>query len=138
MNNVRNIIKKSETQFAEIYLSDGILFYDYKPMNELSLKVAEECVQDRILFSNKTTYPCLFNIQSVKEVSKDARDYLANEGNQYILASAIVISSPIVKMLANFFIRVNKPKNPTKIFTDEVNAVEWLNQFNKTNDTVTK
>jgi hypothetical protein len=48
-----------------------------------------------------------------------------------VSASAILVSSPMLKMMANFFILVNKPKNPTRMFTSKESAVEWLANFKR-------
>jgi hypothetical protein len=39
---------------------------------------------------------------------------------------AIIARSLATKLLSNFFIRFNKPHTPTRVFTDEVTALEWL------------
>ncbi len=43
----------------------------------------------------------------------------------------LYLFSPISSMIGNFFIRISKPLVPTKIFTDEAKAKEWLKQFVK-------
>lgn len=44
-------------------------------------------------------------------------------------AIAIVAPSLAAKLLSNFFIRFNKPHTPTRVFTDEAEAIEWLRNF---------
>src|SRR5207253_895828 len=101
----------------------------FKTMDIMDMNVAKATVQDRMQFFENTAYPCLFDITQVKETTKDARDFMANEGNDLVLASAMVVNSPMLKMMANFYIMVNKPKNPTRLFTDRESALEWLAQF---------
>lgn len=43
------------------------------------------------------------------------------------IAIGIVARSLAAKLLSNFFIRFNKPLTPTRVFTSEEDAVEWLN-----------
>ncbi|MBF8962939.1 hypothetical protein I0P70_06760 [Pontibacter sp. FD36] len=100
-------------------------------MRELDLAKARICVQDRLNYIGEQVYPSLFDITQVKHSTKEARDYLADEGNTGVSASAILVASPMVKMAANIYIHVNKPKNPTRMFTDKAEAVEWLEQFKK-------
>ncbi|WP_299989419.1 hypothetical protein [uncultured Pontibacter sp.] len=100
-------------------------------MRELDLAKARICVQDRLNYIGEQVYPSLFDITQVKHSTKEARDYLADEGNIGVSASAILVASPMVKMAANIYIHVNKPKNPTCMFTDKAEAVEWLEQFKK-------
>nr|WP_133242751.1 hypothetical protein [Pontibacter virosus] len=101
----------------------------YKETKELDIEKARECVQDRINYIGEQVYPSLFDITQVKHSTKEARDYLANEGNVGVTASAILVSSPMVKMAANIYIHVNKPKNPTRMFTSKEEAVQWLSQY---------
>ena len=44
-------------------------------------------------------------------------------------ATAIVTKSMASKIIGNFFIRVNKPTTPTKLFSSEKLAFEWLNHL---------
>ena len=53
----------------------------------------------------------------------------SEEGCEGVVAAAILIDSSIGSMIGNFFIRISKPLRPTKIFTDEVLAMKWLQQF---------
>ncbi|MBX0332542.1 hypothetical protein K3G39_04750 [Pontibacter sp. HSC-14F20] len=118
-----------KTNCLELYLKGGILYCIYNEIRELNLDNARECVQDRLNYIGEQVYPSLFDITRVKNSTKEARDYLANEGNAGVAASAILVSSPMVKMAANIYIHVNKPKNPTRMFTNKEEAVQWLSQY---------
>lgn len=117
-----------ETKYAHLSLEDGILFFTYKPTGdiEVDLEVAKIGVQDRVAFCNGQAYPSLFDITPIKKFTKEARDYLANEGNDLVTASAILVNNALLRITVNFFIAVNKPKNPTRIFTDRNEAIHWL------------
>lgn len=95
----------------------------------VDLEYAQACVSERLAFIDGKAYPSLFDITRIKQSTKEARDFMANEGNDLVSASAILIGSPMLKMTANFYIMVNKPKNPTRMFTDRKSALEWLSQF---------
>ncbi len=117
------------SEYLNLFVEDGILHCIYKDIDLVDLEIAKVCVRQRIEFSNNKSYPSLFDITRIKQSTKEARDYLANEGNDLVTASAILISSPMLKMAANFYIMVNKPKNPTQMFTDKNSALSWLAQF---------
>lgn len=75
-------------------------------------------------------YVVLFEIAEFAFVSKEAREYGGeNELGKLRKAMAIVVKSMAHRLLANFFINVNKPPTPTKVFNDKEKALEWLNQF---------
>lgn len=122
-------VKTIETEYVNMTIKDGILHFSYKEIESLDLEIAKKCVRDRIEFSENTSYPCLVDAVLIKNVSREARDYFANEGNDLITANALLVKSHIFKMIVNFFINVSKPRNPTKMFTDKSQAVKWLKQF---------
>lgn len=117
------------TEYLYLFIEDGILHCVYKDIALVDLNIAATCVKDRLDFIGNKVYPSLFDITRIKQSTKEARDYMANEGNEQVSASAILISSPMLRMTANFYIMVNKPKNPTRMFTDQKSAVDWLAQF---------
>ncbi|MBB6612612.1 hypothetical protein H7F15_16330 [Pontibacter sp. Tf4] len=118
-----------ETPHAKMFIEDGILHFYYKEINTMDLEVARQCVSDRMSFTKNQAYPCLVDVIKLKNFTKEARDYFASDGNVGITANAILTSSTVTKMMANFYITVNKPHNPTLMFTDKQKALEWLKQF---------
>ncbi|WP_461491988.1 DUF7793 family protein [Pontibacter sp. HJ8] len=122
-------MKSKKTDYIELFLKDGILHCIYNDIEQLDIDIAQTCVRDRLDFAAGTSYPSLFDITRIKHSTKEARDHLANEGNEGVLASAILVGSPMLKMAANFFIKVNKPYNPSRMFTNQQEALSWLHQF---------
>ncbi|RIJ42689.1 DUF7793 family protein [Pontibacter oryzae] len=112
-----------------MFLQDGILHFYYKEIETMDLDMAVTCVKERLEFTEYKSYPCLVDVIMLKNSTKEARDYLAVQGNEGITANAILVNSMAFKMMANFYIMVNKPRNPTRMFTDKASALEWLEQF---------
>ncbi len=52
-----------------------------------------------------------------------------NENDPYSKVDAFVIKSIAQKILANFYIKINKPERPTKFFNDKQEAVKWLKNY---------
>ena len=52
-----------------------------------------------------------------------------NEYNPYSKADAFVLNSMAQKILANFYIKFNKPERPTKFFNNADEALIWLKQY---------
>jgi hypothetical protein len=74
--------------------------------------------------------PALVDMRRLKSQDRDARQYyasaeVARQGN----ASALLVASQLTKVMANLFITLQKPTIPTRIFTDEVEAIAWLKDF---------
>jgi hypothetical protein len=47
------------------------------------------------------------------------------------LATALIVDSPVGRIIGNFFIGMNKPGIPVKIFDSEDKAIQWLRGFIK-------
>lgn len=52
-----------------------------------------------------------------------------NSNNPYSRADAFVIKSMAQKILANFYIKINKPERPTKFFNNKEEALIWLKLY---------
>ena len=55
----------------------------------------------------------------LKYLSSDAR-------KQMISMEAVVVDTATLKFLGNFYLKIRKPVIRTKIFSNEVDALEWL------------
>ena len=64
------------------------------------------------------------------EVEDDMRYAAASKAeNKYTIADAIIVKSLSQRIIANFYLRFNKPVKPTKIFSDREEAAFWLMSF---------
>jgi len=122
-------MKEKCTEYVNMRIVDGVFVMKYQPLDLLTYEIASEIVKERTEFKSGVSYPSLFDIRNVKSTTKDARDYMANEGNDLVLSSALLVNSSVTRMIGNFFITVSRPKNPTMLFTDEQKSMEWLNRF---------
>lgn len=117
-------------EFVSIELVNGILMAVLK-CETLDLQIAKASVNYRLKFYADKDYPLIVNIKTVKHVTKGARDYLASmEGCDKVSFCGIITNSMITKFLANFFISINKPLVPTKVFNSEEAAIQWLTSIN--------
>ncbi|MDH4199106.1 MAG: hypothetical protein OEV66_01900 [Spirochaetia bacterium] len=53
----------------------------------------------------------------------------AKESAEVVKAVATVAANPIIRVAANFFLKISKPPFPFKTFTDEKEAILWLKSF---------
>jgi len=113
----------------EGYLENGISYGKFK-VKVIDLETAKVAVASRIAISNGVAYPILADARHVSSITKEARDYFAStEGTGLMLASALLLDSVLNRFLGNFFLQINKPKIPLKLFTDENEALKWLEQY---------
>lgn len=118
-----------ETPYMKLWKQESILFCSYSDKLNVDLKIAKHCVKSRLDFSEGASYPVLIRLQGVCSITKEARDYFGEEGSKFIKAGALIIISPLTKILGNIFLNINQPKVPTRIFTNEKDAIEWLKKY---------
>jgi len=102
----------------------------------ISKKAAPQSLQDtmRIMDELKVQLAgrkvcILIDVTNSGESTKELRDYAAVEFPKIVKAMALVSSSELGKMLANLFFNLKQQPYPTKMFTDEEAAREWLKQY---------
>jgi hypothetical protein len=116
-------------KYMQIGIVDDIVEVIYNDKLAISLDIAKQCVKERIEFSKGKSYPMLVDARGIKTIDKAARDYLAVEGIEFVTAGAFIIGSAVTRILGNIFLMINKPKIPTRLFTNEVEALAWLSQY---------
>ena len=118
-----------ENDYASFWLEEGVVFFVYKDNSSIDVNAATQIVSDRIQFQRQVEYPVYCDIRGMKKADKAARDYLAKEGSSYTKGVAIIVDSPMTKIIGNFYLGLNKPTAPTKMFTDKQEALAFLSQF---------
>lgn len=118
--------KESENKTVTLTLTNGILVGTYL-IETIDLKMAQSAVINRMKLYGEKDYPLLIHMTNVKHVTKEAREYFASkEGCKKIKSCAIITNSIVTRVIANFFLTLNKPLVPTKLFTNEEHAKQWL------------
>jgi hypothetical protein len=69
----------------------------------------------------------LIMADEITQFSKEALAFSASaEGLRYTKADALVVKSLAQRITANFYLAVNAPPKPSKIFNSEAEARKWL------------
>jgi len=119
-----------ETETTILELRDGYLYIAFKKDAEVELEhvIANKEAREKIQQGKKMLV--LGDIRKMWHISKAAQDYLASkEVTNLNIAMAILTSSLMTVLLANFFIKFKKPATPTKMFKNEEKAIKWLLSF---------
>ena len=75
-------------------------------------------------------YPLLHIVKDYVTIDKEAREYsVSEEGLMFSKVEAYVINSLGHKILANFYMKVNRPSVPTQFFRHKEEALKWLTKF---------
>ncbi|WP_244153814.1 DUF7793 family protein [Flavobacterium xinjiangense] len=118
-----------ENEFAIFWISESILFFEYKPDVVIDLVAAQRIVADRIQMQKEKAYPVLCDIRGIADSDKAARDYLAQHGSVLAKAVSILVHQSVSILMISFYLKISKPQVPTRIFTDKSDALEFLKAF---------
>ena len=71
--------------------------------------------------------PVLVDLRGIKAQTREARQYFVSEEATRVSASvALLVGSPVSRVVGNFFLRLNVQRTPTQLFTSEEDAIAWL------------
>ena len=129
---MEEVIRSTETSKGNILLySNGILHQTYHDGAEMTKE--DSCAEIDLY---KTEYcrdmkrPILVDIQNVKTVSKESRSiYASEETGKCLSAAALLIGNPVSRIIANFYLGMNKTIMPVRMFTSVEDATDWLKTF---------
>jgi len=117
-----------KVRVGNIWLDDNnIIRYVITPGMDETLDDLIEVIKAIDEIRNGNVYPLLGDIRGAKSITREARQYA--EKSIVATASAILVGSPVSKVLGNFVIRIHKSKIPVKLFTSEDEAINWLKGF---------
>ncbi len=123
------------TRRATYKLENGVLICELKPDLIIDLKTAVGLVNERIKITGTTNYPFLLVVKDYLLLDKDAFRYFGTkEGVQNLVASAVVIDSPLQKLITNFNMLFYRNVVPFRTFTKKSEAKLWLFGFIKKNE----
>ena len=118
-----------ENDYATFHIENDVLHFVYKPNIDLTIEAAKKIVSDRLRLQGELNLPAIVFMNKVKSSEKSARDYLANEGSEKVHAVAVVVKSPALKIATDFYLMVNRPIVPTKVFRNKEDALAFLDAF---------
>lgn len=109
---------------------DGIARTCVKQGIDITLEYALENTHVVSSFFKGKKYPILIDSRGIGSMSYEARRHFSVRGRDTkTSAFGIIIGSTVSRVLGNFYLGINKPTVPTKLFDNEEEATEWLKQF---------
>jgi hypothetical protein len=120
-----------ETKTAQIYLKNDILYLTYNEKSVIGIEEIKENLDARLKLQEAKKVLTFVDVREVWEYSPEARAIIGGDDFKAItIAMAVVVGYALpIKIIANFFMKINKPNYPTKLFKNEENAIKWLNSF---------
>jgi hypothetical protein len=128
MDSSMNVIS---TKKADVSLtSDGHILIRILEYSEVEAEDIKEinAAKDQLTEGKRNTV--IFVTPNYGSISKEARELSASkEVYHNAIAKALVVSNMAGRLVSHFFITVNKPPAPTKIFKTEAEAAKWLTKM---------
>ena len=127
------IIEQRELTHTKIMLrDDGIIQFLYGDHARYTMKEAIELEEAVVEMTNNRPHKSLRIAGMFSTIDVEVMKYLSHgRGTLFTLADAFVIHSFAQKILANFYLRINKPMLPTRFFTRMEEAESWLKSLNE-------
>lgn len=127
-------VNSISTRISTVFLrDDGILHIKIKPDNEFTVFDFNELVSAAKDIGDGKKFLNLIIVG--KNTLPDDQSRIASsseKGSIYKVADAFVINSLAQRIVANFYLKINKPFVPTKFFNNEEDAVVWLKEQSNT------
>jgi hypothetical protein len=108
----------------------GIVHAVIKPGVDETLDDARENVAASARMFGGTPQAILIDSRGLRSQTREARaHYTAQAAGQTISAAAILVASPLTRIIANFYMGLGRGAFPTKTFTSEAEAIFWLRRY---------
>lgn len=119
-----------ELDFEDVNIqrkSNDIVYVTFKDDCNLDIPLQMRLLDYyRDITDGKLMHFMFFAAENVS-LSKEARDNAVKIEDQSMLgATAVVVDTLAYKLIANFYLKFNKPKRPYKVFSKEDEAITWL------------
>lgn len=108
---------------------DGIVNTNILLETSATLEQAKELLIAYIQVTNGVNTPHPFTVTTISIMDDEVMEFIKTTANNHGVADAFVIHSLAQKILANTFLRFQTPTIPTKFFSSEEKAVEWLKEY---------
>jgi hypothetical protein len=132
--------KYKETKQIKLKIgSDNILYTECFPNAVMTLEDGRESTRISAEMVNYQPLPLLCDLTNVVKMTQECRQHFASvEHAATFSRAALIVTSPISKVIGNFFLGLNKPVKPTRLFTSKEEGHKWLvetneNEINKIN-----
>ncbi|WP_426997651.1 STAS/SEC14 domain-containing protein [Pseudarthrobacter sp. N5] len=104
--------------------ADGILRLKWPGGADISEADAENAMRHANLLCGEDRHPMLVDMATTSEVSRGARAVFGRPCQASRIA--LLGSSPVDRVLANFILGISKPPCPTRFFISRKDALDWL------------
>ena len=113
----------------ELIEESYILFKVHDHIKKPQKERLPEIINAYEILCNGKKYPLMMIANQIDRLDKEEEEIIRRTTSQFFTSQAIVTKNKFTVMVINFAISLKKPSVPTKIFSNEEKALEWLDQF---------
>jgi len=131
MHDKLNLVKTIETEEAIVgKRKDGIIHVYYRPYTEINVELQYKMLDIFNEITQKQKSFFIFEADEFCSVTKEARDNaIKMEDQTPIQATVIMVRNLAQKLIADFYYKINRPKQPYKVVWQFEKGVTWLNEL---------
>lgn len=135
MNEQDKFVKRIDhEQLIVAMRQDGIVHVAFLPNTEITVELQSVMVDlyNQLTLGEKHYF--IFEGGEFVSITREARENaIQMEDSTPTIASAIIVKNLGQKIIADFYYKVNRPKQPYKVFWSFEKGIEWLKSLNLTN-----
>jgi len=106
---------------------DSIMQIECTPNTFMSLDEGRLSTQVVGEMTGGKPLPLLCDLTNVVKMDQACRKHFAGPEHAAVFTNcALIVTSPISKIIGNFFLGANKPLRPTRLFTSVEDGLKWL------------
>jgi hypothetical protein len=119
-----------ETRTCRLWHEAGLLRGQFHDGAEVTAEDAQLNLAQSLTLNAGRRMRTRIDVRAVKSQTAEARSAFAGPVSlQVASAVALLVGSPLSRVLGSFFLRFNRPEMPTRLFTSEADAQRWLREF---------
>jgi hypothetical protein len=93
---------------------------------------AREAIEATFRVAGEKRLPVLVDLRLLAGETRAARMYfVSDEAVMRYSACALLVASPVSRVIGTFFLRLSEHKVPTRMFSNEAEATKWLVDLTK-------
>ena len=108
---------------------DNILCTECFPNTVMTLEDGKESTRISAEMVNYKPLPLLCDLTNVVRMTQECRKHFAGpEHAETFSKCALIVNNIVSRLIGNFFLGLNKPLKPTKLFATKEEGLKWLKE----------
>jgi len=118
----------SHVKFRMWLRPDGIVQLAWAARVAIVVEDAVAAIEAMAQLTGGRQSPLLVDVHEQGPMDRPARTEFTRRGD-LVSAVALIVGTPLSRLMGNFFLSVSKPVAPTRLFDDDASAIAWLRGF---------